>query len=477
MNRREFLRSCFTAAAGMTAFGAKVTADAVALSNESLKVSVGKKRPNVIYILADDLGYGDLGVFGQLKIKTPNLDKMAAEGMRLTQHYSGSTVCAPSRCSLMTGLHTGHCYVRGNKGTNGYDLHIPDESFTVAELFKQNGYTTACTGKWGLGGPATSGHPNNQGFDYFYGYLGQAKAHFYYPNFLWENSEQIMLNDAAYSHDLITDKALKFVADNKDQPFFLYMPFTIPHAELVVPEDEILEEYRSLGWPENPHPDGQHYGPQPTPHAAFAAMITRMDRDIGRVMKLIKKLGLDDDTIIMFTSDNGPHKEGGADPNWFDSNGIYRGIKRDLYEGGIRVPFISRWPGKIKPGTTSGHISAFWDFLPTCADLLGVDSPKDLDGISFLPALLQKGTQKQHDHMYWEFHEQGGKQAVVKGKWKAIRLNVKTTADPPVKLHDLDNDPSETTDVTAANPQIAQQLKDLIDTAHVPSSIFKFYGE
>ncbi len=464
------------AAAGAGLAG-RTSSAGVSLANDTLRIGLGRRRPNVIYILADDLGYGDVGSYGQLKIETPWLDKMAAEGMRFTQHYSGSTVCAPSRCSLMTGLHTGHCYVRGNKGTNGYDLHIPDETFTVAELFKQAGFTTGCVGKWGLGGPDTSGQPNNQGFDYFYGYLGQGKAHFYYPGFLWENTQQIMLNGSAYSHDLMTEKAILFIERNKDRPFFLYMPYTIPHAELKVPDDEIIEHYQSLGWPETPHPDGQHYGAQETPHAAFAAMITRMDRDIGSVMQRVKKLGLDEDTVIMFSSDNGPHQEGGADPNWFDSNSIYRGIKRDLYEGGIRVPFIARWPGRIRPGTTSDHISAFWDFLPTCADLLGIEAPPGLDGISFLPTLLGKGSQLKHDHMYWEFYERNGRQAVLRGKWKAVRLNVHEGPNQPVQLYNLEVDPGETTDVSAANPQIVQELTDLIDAAHVPSPVFKFNWE
>ena len=437
---------------------------------------MGARRPNIIYILADDLGYGDIGTNGQQKTRTPNIDRLAAEGMQLTQHYSGSTVCAPSRCSLMTGLHTGHCYVRGNKGTNGYDLPLPVDSFTVGELFKKAGYKTGCIGKWGLGGPDTDGHPNSQGFDYFYGHLGQGKAHFYYPEFLWENTEQIMLNGNSYSHDLMTEKALNFIAGNKDKPFFLYLPYTIPHAELKVPDDEIIQHYRSLGWQDTPY-FGSHYADQPTPHAAFAAMVTRMDRDIGTIGKLLKKLDLDDNTLVIFTSDNGPHSAGGGDPSFFDGNGPYRGIKRDLYEGGIRVPFIARWPGKIRPGAKSEHISAFWDFMPTCAELIGVDAPQGLDGISYLPALLSKGTQKQHDHLYWEFYEQGGKQAVLKGKWKGVRLSVKNVSDPPLKLFDLDNDPSETTDVAASNPEIAQQLTDLINQAHVPSSVFKFYGE
>ncbi|AQT68079.1 Arylsulfatase [Anaerohalosphaera lusitana] len=469
MNRREFLKTAAFTAGSVAAGAAAGKAGEVALSNKVMNMRTGRKRPNVIYILADDLGYADLGSFGQEKINTPTLDRMAAEGMRMTQHYSGSTVCAPARCSLMTGQHTGHCYIRGNA-----TVALRPQDFTVAEMFKQHGYATSCIGKWGLGDLGTTGHPNEKGFDHFFGYLSQLRAHHYYTDYLWRNTEKVPLNGKTYSHDLMTQEALNFVDDNKDNPFFMYLAFTIPHAELLVPEDS-LEEYRELGWPETPWPGG-HYGAQETPRAAYAAMVTRMDRDIKRLFDRLKEHGIDEDTLVIFTSDNGPHAEGGNDWAFFDSNGPFRGIKRDLYEGGIREPMVVRWPGKIKPGSKSDHISAFWDFMPTCADLLGVEPPSSTDGKSFLPALLGK-TQEQHEYLYWEFHEGGGKQAVRKGKWKGIRFNLKNEPNPPVNLYNLDTDPGETTNVASVYPGIAAELKQLMLEAHERSPIFKFYGE
>ena len=432
---------------------------AVRFSNKKTRTFIGKKRPNIIYILADDLGYGDVGCYGQLKVRTPNIDKLAAEGMMFTQHYAGSTVCAPSRCSLLTGLHTGHCYIRGNYETGGYQKAIPAETVTIAEVLKGVGYNTSCIGKWGLGGPDTEGLPNLQGFDHFFGYLGQVQAHNYYPDHLWRNTEQVPLGGTVYSHDLLTEEALGFIAQNEKDPFFLYLAYTIPHSAIEVPE---IGDYASEDWSDT--------------EKKFAAMVTRMDADVGRIIDLLKKLGLDSNTIVMFTSDNGPHSEGGHSASYFDSNGIYRGIKRALYEGGIREPMVVRWPGKIKPGIVSDHISAMWDIFPTCCELAGAQTPDGLDGISFVPALLGK-SQKQHEYLYWEFHEYGGKQAVRKGKWKGVRLNMKTVADPPVELYDLEADPSESTNLTSGNPTKAAELKALMIEAHVTSPIFKFYGE
>jgi arylsulfatase A-like enzyme len=429
--------------------------------------------PNIVFIMADDLGYGDLGSYGQTKIHTPHLDAMAQEGMRFTQFYSGSTVCAPARCVLMTGLHTGHARVRGNER-----IPLQPEDYTVAELLKDAGYTTALCGKWGIGEPGTTGVPNKQGFDFFYGYLNQRNAHFYYPPFLWRNEEKVMLegNDpdkqvGQYSHDLIAEEALGFVRKNADKPFFLYWALTIPHAELTVPEDS-LAEYRG-SFPETPSPKS-HYGAQPTPHAAHAAMVSRMDRDVGRLMALLKEKGIDDNTIVFFTSDNGPHKEGGHDPDFFDSNGPLRGIKRDLYEGGIRVPLIVRWPERIQAGTTNDHISAFWDFLPTAADLATQSAPKNLDGLSMAPTLLGAQGQKQHDHLYWEFYEQGGKQAVRQGCWKGIRLNARRKPDGPIQLYNLDLDLGETTDVAAEHPRMVKKLTRLIDASHTSNENYSF---
>ncbi|MCK5114572.1 MAG: arylsulfatase [Phycisphaerae bacterium] len=473
MHRREFLRKSI-GLAGCMALGSSATAT-ISLANKTLSMRLGKRRPNVIYILADDLGYADAGCYGQEKIKTPNIDKMAAEGMRFTQHYSGSTVCAPARCSLMTGQHTGHCYIRGNSS-----VALRDEDVTVAEIFKQAGYKTACIGKWGLGEIGTTGHPNDQGFDYYYGYLSQSAAHHYYPDTsdpIWENKQNASLDGQTYSHDVFTEKALNVITQNENNPFFLYLPYAIPHAELLVPDEPDLTDYRALGWPETPWGCG-HYGAQPTPHAAYAAMVTRMDRDVGRIMTLLKKLRLDNDTLVIFTSDNGPHAEGGGDPTFFDSNGPLRGIKRALYDGGIRVPMVARWPGKIKPGATTDHISAFWDFLPTCADLLGVKTPSVVDGISLLPTLLNQTQTQQHQYLYWEFHEGSNKQAARKGKWKGVRLNVRTVSDPPVELYDLETDIGETTDVSGTYPAIAAELKQIMLDAHEYSSNFKLlYGE
>jgi len=426
-------------------------------------------KVNIIFILADDLGYGDLGCYGQEKIRTPHLDAMAAGGMRFTRHYAGSTVCAPSRCSLMTGLHTGHTAIRGNKAVQPEgQFPIADEDLTVAELLREAGYATGCVGKWGLGGPGSTGAPNHQGFDTFYGYLCQREAHFYYPGHLWRNDKKVVLDGNTYSHDLLTEEALAFIRNNRERPFFLYLPYTIPHAELKVPGDSI-EPYRGL-FPETPYAGG-HYGAQETPRAALAGMISRLDADVGRILALLDELGLDGRTLVMFSSDNGPHAEGGATPDFFRSSGSLRGIKRDLYEGGIRVPLIARWPGTIRSGSVSGHVSAFWDLLPTCADLAGAGAPAGLDGISFLPELLGR-RQERHAHLYWEFHERGGKQAVLKGKWKAVRHDMKKDPGGPVELYDLDGDPGEERDVAALHPEIAGSLSAVMKSEHRESGIF-----
>lgn len=487
MNRRFFLKQCAaTAAAGAVWNRASQVNAGVQLFNKTLAARIGKRKPNVIYVLADDLGYGDVGCYGQLKVKTPNLDKMAAEGMRFTQHYAGSTVCAPSRCSLMTGQHTGHCYIRGNSDT----ISLPAANVTVAEIFKQAGYQTACIGKWGLGEVGTPGHPNKQGFDYYYGFLSQVAAHRYYPDAsspIWENETNASLDGKTYSHDVFTEKALNYITEKKDYPFFLYLTYTIPHAELLVPNEPDLVKYQSLGWAETPFPGGW-YAAQPTPHAAFAAMITRLDRDLGRILKLLKDLGLDEDTLVIFTSDNGPHAEGGGDPTFFNSSGPFKGIKRALYEGGIRVPMAARWPGTIAPGRTTDHISAFWDFLPTCCDLTGQPVPDGVDGISFLPTLLSR-TQPTHDYLYWEFYEENGKQAVRLGNWKMVRLNVSTylsesaylsdVSPTNVKLYDLSTNlgESDTYNLVSSNTSKTQELKNLIVQAHVYSSNFHYAWE
>ncbi len=435
------------------------------------------RKPNIVLIVADDLGYGDLGVYGQQEIRTPNLDRMAAEGLRFTDYYAGSTVCAPSRSSLMTGLHTGHTPIRGNKEVRPMGQHpIADEVVTVAEVLKTAGYATGLIGKWGLGGPDSSGIPNRQGFDYFFGYLCQRHAHNYYPEFLFRNEERVPLKnklpepvraDGAgmaaekneYSHDLLAAEARDFVERRRQQPFFLYLALTIPHANNEAREKGMeapeLGAYAEKDWPE--------------PQKGHAAMISRMDADIGRLLAKISELGLDEQTVVFFTSDNGPHREGGNDPHFNDSNGPLRGIKRDLYEGGIRVPLIARWPGKIEAGRTTGHVSAFWDFLPTLAGIAGAETPAGLDGISMEPTLFSQDGQQRHERLYWEFHEgRSSKQAVRLGKWKGVRLS----PEGPLELYDLAADIGETVDVAADRPEIVAAIESYLAEARSASEFW-----
>jgi len=430
-------------------------------------------RPIIIFILADDLGYGDLGCYGQKRILTPHLDRLAAEGQRFTQFYSGSTVCAPSRCCLMTGLHTGHALIRGN----GRDSLRPQE-VTVARLLKEAGYTTGLVGKWGLGEEGSPGVPTKQGFDSFYGYLDQVHAHNYYPHFLMRNEQRVPLANevppgkgpfgsgvatkkVAYSHDLLTAEALKLVEDNRDRPFFLYLAWTIPHAN-----NEAGKQGMEV-------PDLGVYGDKdwPAPQKAHAAMISRLDADVGRLLALLKRLGLDDRTLVLFSSDNGPHREGGNDPDFNHSSGPLRGIKRDLYEGGIRVPLIARWPGQVPAGKTSEHIGAFWDVLPTLCELAGAKTPAGLDGISFAATLLGKrGAQKQHEALYWAFYERGGARAARMGKWKAVQQPL----GQPLQLFDLDRDLGEKENLAASQPDVVAAMKKRLDAEYTPSERWKF---
>ena len=466
MNRREFIK---VAGIGVAA-----------IASEGLSMGMGKgKRPNIIYIMADDLGYGDLGCYGQTKINTPNIDRIAEEGMKFTQYYAGSTVCAPSRCSLMTGLHTGHTFIRGNREVKPEgQWPMPGDTVTVGKLMQREGYRTGMMGKWGLGGPGSEGEPSSQGFDYWYGYNCQREAHSFYPQHLWRNREKVILEKnkdgkrETYSHDLIAEESLGFIKRNKDKPFFLYLPFTIPHAELAVPEDS-LNEYK--GKFEEKNYKGGHYYKQATPRAAYAAMVTRMDGDVGRILDLLEELGIDDNTIVMFTSDNGPHGEGGNDHKFFNSNGPLRGMKRDLYEGGIRVPLVVRWPAKVKAGQVSDHIAAFWDLLPTCVELAGGKAPNEIDGISFAPELKGKPQQK-HEYMYWEFHEYGGKQAVRIGKWKGVRQNVRKLPDGPIELYDLDADIEEQNNIAAKHPEMVAKMAGIMKSARTDSEVFKLHG-
>ena len=446
------------------------------------------RQPNIIYILADDLGYGDLGCFGQEKFQTPHIDRLAAEGMMLTQHYSGSTVCAPSRSALITGQHTGHTPIRGNKEVvpEG-QWPLPDAAVTIAEVLKEKGYITGAFGKWGLGGPGTEGDPNMQGFDRFFGYNCQRKAHNYYPYYLWDNQEKVMLEGnmdhqtGIYAPNLIHQKALEFIETCSDRPFFLYYPNVIPHAELSAPE-QYIEKYRGKYLPEKVFEgvdegpgfrDGA-YGSQEEAHAAFAAMVNVLDDQVGEVIQKLKDLGLDKNTLVIFSSDNGPHLEAGADPDYFNSNGIYRGYKRDLYEGGIRVPTIAWWPGIIKENSRSDHLSAFWDVFPTLADIIGAEVHDSLDGISFLPVLLGKKDQQQHNYLYWEFHERNGRQALRKGDWKLVRYNILIPEETITELYNITDDPGEESDLAEKFPEIVKELSEPMAGARKESDIFEF---
>ncbi|MEN8203127.1 MAG: arylsulfatase [Bacteroidota bacterium] len=437
-------------------------------------------QPNIIYVLADDLGYGDLSCYGQKRFQTPHIDRLASEGMRFTRHYSGSTVCAPSRCVLMTGMHTGHSEIRGNRGleTEG-QYPLSDSALTVAALLQEQGYKTGAIGKWGLGGPGSTGDPLNQGFDYFFGYNCQREAHFYYPTHLWRNNEKYLIpenengNKEVYSQDLFIKEALQFIREHKDRPFFLYFPVTIPHAELAIQEQD-LEPFKGR-YPETPYP-GAHYGAQETPFAAFAAMVSRLDKDVGKISALLKELGIDKNTVVIFSSDNGPHTEGGHSPEFFNSNGSLRGVKRDLYEGGIRAPMIARWPGRIEAGTVSNHVSAFWDFLPTALEMAGGELNYPTDGISFLPTLLGE-TQQEHEYLYWEFHERGGKKALLKGDWKAVQLNIHSDPNGPLELYKLADDPGEDQNLAEMHPDRVTEFRTLMEKARTNSEIFKFTGQ
>lgn len=446
-------------------------------------------KPNIIYIMADDLGYGDLSFMGQKHFETKFIDQFRKEGMSFTQFYSGSTVCAPSRSCIMTGQHTGHTTVRGNSANAGdgerrrVGLEVGD--ITIAEVLQRAGYRTGLVGKWGLGEDGTDVTPNKKGFGYFYGFLNQRNAHNYYPPFLWRNEEKVMFPDndtdamtGQYSHDLMTDEALAFVDRNAGDPFFLYLAYTIPHAEMTAPEDAMEPFLGEFGDEKEYTKRGGSYGAQPNPKAAFAGMMTRLDRDVGRLIAKLKEKGVDENTLVIFTSDNGPHGEGGHDYNYFDSNGPLKGYKRDLYEGGIRVPFIVRWPGKIEANSTSDHIGAFWDFFPTALDLAGAESGADVDGISILPTLLGKSKkQKQHDSLYWEFFEQGGRQAIRMGDWKAIRYDVNRDHQSTLELYDLSIDLGEENNIAADNPKIVKKLDQAMQKARTESEYFKFRHE
>ena len=431
------------------------------LAGSACRVSAAPAPPNVVFILADDLGYGDLGCYGQERIRTPNIDRLAAEGMRFSQCYAGSTVCAPSRCALLTGKHTGHATIRGNSGKPEVPLSADD--LTVPQVFHQAGYATALIGKWGVGENGTTGAPNRKGVDYFLGYLTQVAAHNYYPPFIWRNTEKFPLPDNAsgqcgcYTHDLFMREALDYIRAHRGEPFFLELPVTIPHANneerpngMQVPDDA---PYSHESWP--------------SPEKNFAAMITRLDASVGQIVALLRELSLDENTLLIFTSDNGAHSEGGHSAGFFHSSGPLRGIKRDLHEGGIRVPLIVRWPGHVPSGVVSTQIVAFWDFLPTFAALTGQSTPPGLDGVSVLPAWLSKITQP-HPPLYFEFYESGFSRAVRSGDWKGVSRSLES----PMELFDLAQDISETQDLAAAHPDVVRDLENVMRQQHLPSAVW-----
>ena len=477
-------------------------------------------KPNIIYILADDLGYGELGAYGQEKIKTPNIDALATQGMLFTQHYSGAPVCAPARYTLLTGKHAGHSRIRGNdewasrgdvwdyeKAINDPNLEgqrpILNSTTTLGEILQDAGYKTALVGKWGLGAPLTEGIPNKSGFDFFYGYNCQRQAHQLYPNHLWKNQEKDILNneivapgkdnkleEGADSLDLASYKkwaqkdyapakmqkeVLQFITENKDKPFFMYYASPLPHLPLQVPQ-KYVDKYVKLFGDEKPY-NGNAYFPNRYPHAAYAGMISYLDDQVGEIVARLKELGIYENTLIIFTSDNGPTYTGGVDAKYFNSarpfSNDYGRTKGFTYEGGIRVPMIASWPGKIKAGSTTNHISAFWDVLPTFGELVNVESPDDIDGLSFLPTLLGNNKQKQHKFLYWEFPSYQGQQAVRMGDWKGIRKDI-FKGNMKVELYNLKDDMAETKDIAENHPEIVSQIEAIMKREHTPAEIDRF---
>jgi arylsulfatase A-like enzyme len=475
--------------------------------------------PNIIYILADDLGYAELGCYGQEKIETPNIDALASGGMMFTQHYSGAPVCAPSRCVLLTGKHLGHAQIRGNDewaergDVWNFEAMAADPNLegqrplkpgtqTIGTLLQQAGYKTGIVGKWGLGAPLTEGIPNKQGFDFFYGYNCQRQAHTYFPVHLWKNTEKVPLNNKIvlpnsklsegadpynpdsysdfwlndYAPELMQKEVIQFIKANKDQPFFMYYASPIPHAPLQAPKRWVDYYVQKFG-DEEPYLGERNYFPHRYPHACYAAMVSYFDEQVGEIVTTLKDLGLLENTLIIFSSDNGATFNGGTDSPWFDSSKPFKSEagwgKGNVTEGGIRVPMIAHWPGKIKAGTSSGHISAFYDVLPTICELTGIQPAEKTDGISFLPSLLGKANQTEHEYLYWEFPESGGQQAVRMGKWKGIRKNIKQDS-LRVQLFNLEEDIQELNDVSAQNPEIVQKIESIFKQEHTPAEIERF---
>lgn len=460
----------------------RIKAEAVALflvAAATASSAASADRPNVIFILADDLGYGDLGSYGQAVIRTPALDRMARQGIRFTQFYAGATVCAPSRSVLMTGQHTGHTHVRGNApGPDMTAQSLRDEDVTVAEVLKSAGYSTGLFGKWGLGEVGLEGHPLKQGFDAFFGYLNQVHAHNYYPEFLWRGLQKSPLRNKVervsrvyggftggwaterneYSHDVIMREAMAWIEERRDSPFFLYLALTIPHAN--------NEGTRATGdgaeVPEYGIYDREDW---PNPDKGQAAMITRMDRDVGMLLERLAEMGIEENTLVMFSSDNGPHNESNHDLLKFHPSGDLRGTKRDLYDGGIRVPFLAWWPGTIQPGRVSDHIGYFGDLMATAAELAGVDTPANTDSISFAPTLLGRSNeQEEHEYLYWEFYEGGSAQAVRLRQWKGVRQPMLTGR---IELYDVTRDVGEKYNVARNHPEVVEKIEEIMVQAHL----------
>jgi len=477
------------------------------------------RKPNIVFILADDLGYGDVGAYGQTLIETPHIDRLATEGVRFTQHYSGSPVCAPSRCVLLTGLHTGHAYIRGNdempargdvwnyaKAAEDPGLEgqrpLPANTVTLGRLLQGAGYKTAVIGKWGLGGPTTEGIPNLQGFDFFFGFNCQRQAHTYYPRHLWLNREKVRLdnelvvpgtpldpgadpmdpasyaryNQKDYAPELMLQRALSFIDENKENPFFLFYTTTIPHAAMQAPK-KWVDKYVAKFGDEAPYLGNQGYFPQRYPHAAYAGMISCLDDQVGQIVERIRNLGLEGDTLILFSSDNGPTYNGGTDSPYFKSAGPFKCEqgwgKGSVHEGGIRVPLIAKWPGRIAPNGRSDHVSVFYDLLPTLCEVAGLKAPQGLDGISFLPALTGSGIQSSHDYLYWEFPESGGQQAVRMGQWKGTRFDI-LKGNLDLQVYDLETDPLEQKNLAAERPEIVGRILEIMKKEHVPSEVERF---
>jgi arylsulfatase len=459
--------------------GLPLIAFVIALASGS---DAAETRPNIVFILADDLGLGDLGCYGQEKIKTPRIDRLATEGMLFTRFYAGCPVCAPSRCTLMTGLHQGHAYIRSNRAVKPEGQEpIPANTVTLVGQMRKAGYATGAFGKWGLGPMLSSGDPLEHGFQRFLGYNCQSHAHNFYPVRLWNNHEQLELpgntggtTGQTYSHDVIEEGALAFLRENQNHPFFLYLPFTIPHLALQVPEDS-LAEYDGK-FEEQPYA-GKQYQPHPKPKAAYAAMISRLDRTVGRIVDLLENLKLTDNTLICFTSDNGAGEDGfaGLHTAFFRSMGNVRGWKGSMYEGGIRTPFIARWPGKIAAGSKSDLPAAFYDLFPTLCDIADVNYPTNLDGLSIKPTLLGEGKQPTHEYLYCEFPGYGGWQAVWLGKWKGLRKNLQKGLSE-IELYNLESDPSEQENIAAKEPKLVGRLAAIMAKEHVPSQLFPMKG-